>query len=228
MVFTQVQIWRGVIMTKEQVMDLIDANYKDEPKLDRKDDDETDTWSLAETLMNRLISIDSKKAKTDPTTSWFVPISPCCADNGTILYGVELISYHRSAFDWKDVKPENKEYVVKIHEARKCVPPMRHCGKELKDESDRCGDYVVCDECLMSTVNGQYPVETILSETTECKTFCFTCMKDRCALHNHIKPTVTVDHFIDKILKKELEELEAPNELVIKNYFRLDDCLSCT
>lgn len=228
MVFTCVEIWRGVIIEKTKLIESMKNIYGDD---EVKEDEEI--YNIIDNLNNYLHNWHDKKFK-------FVNLAPCCGDHDTVILGIQLTEYDRPRFDWADVKEENREFVEKIkaeHENYRWGG--RCCGQLLKEEKDtqklsnRCGYYYCCDECLNSTLNGSYPVDDILNKVSECTTYCFKCNQDRCGKEHKVEGNpgfpLTSDYFIDKLLKESLEECELDNKDVqIKNYYRLDDCLSCT
>src|SRR3977135_1177494 len=128
MVFDRVEIWRGVILTENDIEQLkIEMNTPDD-----------DVWELIEELNYHLY----KDAQLDKKVH-FIKMGPCCSDNNSILFGIQLTEYERSPFDWKDVKEENLAIMTKMRAERKVNNKV--CGKRLSSSERYCGNWECCD-----------------------------------------------------------------------------------
>lgn len=123
--------------------------------------------------------------------------------------------------------------------------------------SDYCGYFYVCNHCLGMTTNGYYDIENIYNQTIEAVDYCSTCNISRCNLikrdeetfssllstfgnlttnkiidykyqlenNYHLQgddDTLTVNQLVDEEIKQYIDDM------TIKNYYRVDDCLSCS
>lgn len=218
MVFTCVQIWRGIVITKEKLIELIrDVNQ------DYKFDDETCVPEIIDDFIKMGIEL--------PEGICMRKYGPCHGDDH-ILIGIKLKEYKRTPFD-RNYLTHNKDFEPKYGWGdEKC------CGKNICDFGDTkeeskssvhksiCGEYVVCNYCLNSTINGNYDVVTISSEVTECTTFCFGCNKDKCNGKKCDSTLMNTKKFVDGYIESFTDCLGLePN---VKCYYTVDDCLSCS
>jgi len=255
-------VWRGILFSKEEMMDMVDAHYS--TTMDRKDEDSTEIYSLIDD-MNSVVGWKPDSSSCIPR---FHRIVPCCGEDKHVLFGLPLAEYMRAPFSWVHVAAGDVQAMKEIHEKSLQGPKVReagfrHCGKVINDKDrrdsgelkhndndekvkhnmevddknvksgDRCGEYYCCDSCLAQTINGAYPIDQMASSPIECTTYCFTCNLDRCSPQQHISclntnhMLISVRDLVDNVIGNSLEELET-NRKDIKNYYSLDDCLSCT
>jgi hypothetical protein len=139
-----------------------------------------------------------------------IKMTPCCSNNKDLLLGYKLQSYDR-------LRINNK---------------FAHCSKILYDDIFRniqkCGDRIVCDDCLNKTTNGSYPIIEIYETPTECTSWCFICNKDKCdTSHIQNNEILTTKDLIDDLFIREIcHNYDIKHE--IKNYYKIDDCITCT
>lgn len=98
---------------------------------------------------------------------------------------------------------------------------LRYKSKNVFCGKNRCGYLFVCDDCLGITENGKYDVNEMFEHTVECKE---ETPKDPFS-------NLTIETFIDENIKEICDEISADfdyNKIPIKNYYCLDDCLSCS
>lgn len=209
MVFTCVEIWRGVIISKDKIIEMI---HEIEPEY--KSDGDGTLYDIIDDFIRLGIKLSNGVE--------MFPYGPCCGDDKYALLGIKLKEYNRQSFDTKFLSCDG-EYKPKYGWSKsKC------CGKTINDGESKwiCGEYIVCDSCIKGTINGDYDVVTILEKVTECTTFCFDCNKDKCDGKNCGSETLTTKKFVDELLENVLDSIGL--DTTIKNYYRLDDCLSCT
>lgn len=198
MVFTEVQIWRGVVLTLEEAIDFV----KEHDEKYVYDEEEDFPFNVSEEINDNINKWSYVGSTPGPKLEAIV-LGPCCSEMKEILIGFQLRSYSRS---------------------KKGRPP--YCGKPI-DSEYKCGDLIVCDTCINKTVNGDYPVEKILNKVTKCETYCFMCNRDKCQKRHGDKLRVTIEKFMDPIIKETLDVIDI-DESRIGNYYRLNDCLSCS
>lgn len=239
MVFTKVEIWRGVKFTEEEMR----QNYQ----IFFDEDNEISIYDMISEL-NEHIGSD--------TMARFKRIIPCCGEDNSVIYGYKVKEYKRSKFNLTKLKvkkedfknPENWEKYIervtkeqtgyccgKIIESDKKEKKEKE-EKERNDLTDRCGYYWCCTSCLNTTVNGTYDIDRIFKKPTLCKSYCFECDNDRCSKHDEddkessktdlIEPIYKINNFMDyQLINDENLYIDKEN---IKNYYLLDDCLSCS
>jgi hypothetical protein len=236
MVYTQVEIVRGIIIPKEFLLKYFNQ---------ANNEIETDVGNcIAENLIGMLNS--------DPVMNIykqfkFRRISPCCSDNNDIILGITIATYKRPRWDkdmcmkkLEDIKKECKhekhekdekqfeELSIRVNNIVRSKSVF--CGKIMEYSKYLCGNLSVCDDCIGITENGKYDVDKIQDETVEAN-FDFRLNKE-CDEEEKSFCSITSDVFIDKILKEiydEFEEYRSENDnVIIKNYYSLDDCLSCS
>lgn len=219
MVFTCVEIWRGIIITKEKLIELIkDVRY--DYNID------TDEYSLYD-IINDFLRLGIEL----PKGIHMFQYGPCHGNDDHVLLGIKLKEYKRTSFDEryltcsKNFQPKHGWSTVKC--CGKSICGFEETKEETKEKNEFiCGEYVVCNECLNSTINGSYDVVTISSEVTECTTFCFYCNKDRCDGKKCDTSRNTTKKFIDELIESFTDCIGL--DANIKNYYTVDDCLSCS
>lgn len=214
MVYTQVEVWRGIVITVKELEKIMCQLFDD-------------------------FEIDDKVKDVHRTDSMIMNINDCLKDNygagkmrlrfthqgdhgcrgssgnpGWIIFGIMINAFPRKRFSMDDVAEEDKKFVEKFK--NKVGKKAACCGKKMhkseytqeEDGYAHCGSYSVCDECIEKTVNGSYPVDSILDNCTECETYCFICNNDKCAVKHAFTPPFTIKDFVDKHLKDVCEEFD--------------------
>lgn len=114
--------------------------------------------------------------------------------------------------EFKGMKDYIIDHTLKLWKSRNVF-----CGKDL------CGDHFVCDDCLGMTENGKYDVCKMSKEPVECKE----------ELNVDKYANLTIESFIDDKLNQICYKIDGEfafdyKSIEIKNYYCLDDCLSCS
>jgi hypothetical protein len=244
MVYTKVSIYRGYLVDQKSRTTILNSEYDDSDESNEEENKYQDIMNLA-----------SVEGIYDPIEA--VLVSGCCSKNTDSIVGCKIAEYNRKKFEWDENNLPNRSVVEKLMVWRKEHYGRRnnyHCGSEYSevvlspnntdqltatvvtndDIESKCGYSIVCDRCIGMTTNGFYPVEDILTKTVECTTYCFKCNQDKCKIHQQPYEgdyIFTTDKAIDHLLNNfynyynEVEGVTLPS---IKNYYILDDCLSCT
>lgn len=153
MVYTKVEIWYGIILTKKQCIKII---WNDKmPEIDEND------------LIYEIKDKISYKTHLDVEI-----LNPCGhVDDDVIIIGRRVAEYKRSKFDVDDIVDAiKKDY--NFHCGTKV------CGIDIGD-GEFCGKYRSCNNCFCSTTNGSYPVYDI-GEGIIKANYCFYCNNDKC------------------------------------------------
>jgi len=239
MVYSQVDIYRGVIISQQQLIDY--ANRYFDKAIEIKD--------LSEHLYEIIDLLNQNSELTLPkkllSKFKFRKISPCCSDNMDVIFGVCIKTYKRKRLNkeeclFKFLELEKKES-INSHDKRETKEEYEKfkshilknlethqsnsvfCGKLCDNGTYRCGYLTVCDDCLKITVNGEYNINRIFNKTVEVKEQKEQKEKDE-------NENITCEMFIDELILQACEDMELVNKdgTSIKNYYCVDDCLSCS
>jgi hypothetical protein len=220
MVFTQVEVWRGIRITKEQIKELFHKYCGPEEM----------TGDFEKIILdNMLLNInDSLKEYGDHIT--IEEGTKCCNRDHSpqwFILGVKIASYKRLRFNIEDVPLENREIVMSFKRKNSAC-----CGTLIEDEDRRCGDMIICDKCICKTTCGLHPVDDIAKKAVECTTWCFKCNQEHRDMKcQNLSDPLTIAKLIDDdivqpfVYRLKLDEKEM--KASIKNYYMVDDCLAC-
>jgi hypothetical protein len=222
MVYSRVEVWRGVILTVEELEALFESEWGALTEKDRQEKQDDFMCYIDNLALNLDKLLYNVKAK-------LIGDRHCGDFKPAVLVGIRINKFERLRFNILDVPEENRDLPFIKEKSEK---NDAFCGKPLSlTDETRCGARYRCSQCIGLTINGNYAVREIYENIKECTTYCFKCNNDKCAASvNHLTDPLTIKTFIDEQILEVLSVIDESDELSerLKNYYRVDDCLCCT